>query len=194
MYHFRFSGGYKALPTAVPHRGTLVGSIAVATYLVLFALVVLVRRASLSSSMGRSTAIRSGRVPKQAVNEMVWKPLAHTAACLAGALPVGRSHRLSSGSFGTGWPGFGPTPSLQSVRPPSSCFPVWFPAIRAPHVWPPRLFRGSAFLVLALFSRRASMCAALTRRQPCGVQRLLACFAARALFHMPPLQRCSLSR
>ncbi|MRN66232.1 hypothetical protein [Brucella sp. 10RB9213] len=41
MYHFRFSGGYKALPTAVPHRGTLVGSIAVATYLILFALVVL---------------------------------------------------------------------------------------------------------------------------------------------------------
>ncbi|OEI83065.1 hypothetical protein GRI33_11440 [Brucella sp. BO3] len=41
MYHFRFSTGCKALPTAVPHRGTLVGSIAVATYLILFALVVL---------------------------------------------------------------------------------------------------------------------------------------------------------
>ncbi|WP_181465905.1 MgtC/SapB family protein [Brucella neotomae] len=72
--------------------------------------------------------------------------------------------------------------SLQSVRATFVVFSSPGFGDSSPTRVAAQIVSGIGFLGAGIIFKEGSMCAALTRRQPCGVQRLLACFAARALF------------
>lgn len=123
---------------------------------------------------------------------MVWKPLAHTAACLAGAFLLGGligferqfRHRLAGLRTNT----------LVAVG--AATFVVFSSLVSgdsSPTRVAAQIVSGIGFLGAGIIFKEGFNVRGLNTAATLWCSAAV-CFAARALFHMPPLQRCSLSR